>query len=62
MPSKACIMRKASTGVGSDIGHNAQFFGEWLYPMSIVSMVTIIRSNGARKAARGGITSPSAAR
>jgi hypothetical protein len=30
--------------------HCAQFFRRWLYPLSIVSMVTIIRSNGARKA------------
>ena len=50
MPSKGCIMRKISTVARRQTGQNAQLFCGWLYPMSIVSRVTIIRGNGARAA------------
>jgi hypothetical protein len=50
VPSKACIMRKASTVASRQTVHSAQFFRQWLYPLNIVSMVTIIRGNGARAA------------
>jgi hypothetical protein len=43
-------MRKISTEMEAVIGHSAQFLLQRLYPMSIVSIVTIIRGNGARAA------------
>jgi hypothetical protein len=43
-------MRKASTVASRQTVHSAQFFRQWLYPLNIVSMVTIIRGNGARAA------------
>ncbi len=61
MPSKGCIMRKISTEPESKTGQNAQFQQGQLYPMRVVSRVTINSGEGAGGPVCDRITSPASA-
>jgi hypothetical protein len=61
VPSKGCIMRKISTVGTPETGQNAQSAEEWLYPMRVVSRVTINSGEGAGGPVCGRITSPASA-
>ena len=61
VPSKGCIMRKISTVGNGETGQNDQIAKWWLYPLSLVSRVTINSGEGAGGPVCGRITSPASA-